>query len=131
MRHEFWLKIFLTLGIIDSIYLTIVHFAPRALDCPAIAGFVNCETVLTSGFSNVFGVPLAVIGLIWFVVAMVILFYKPHRIVKNIWLIFGAGGIVYSIIGQTLLGKICIYCSALDVLLALSIGAFLYIKSKK
>lgn len=131
MNHRFWLKIVLALGLLDTIYLTIVHFSPRALYCPNVSSVVNCEQVLTSGLSNVFGIPLAVLGLVWFVVAIVILHYKPHRIVKNLWLIVGAGGIVYSITGQSILGKICIYCSALDVLIALSIIMFLYIKDHK
>lgn len=120
--------VFLILGLIDASYLTIVHFVPGTLACPTIGTAVNCESVLGSSFSNIFGVPLAILGLIWFLVSTTMLFLNTNRIFKNIWLIFGLGGIAYSIIAQSILGKICIYCSTLDVLIALSVGAFIYFK---
>jgi uncharacterized membrane protein len=123
-----WIALFLILGIIDSFYLTVVHFLPKALDCPTIGGIVNCETVLSSSFATVFGIPLAVLGLVWFIVALGIFFAKPHRVIRNIWLILGVAGIVYSITAQALIGKICIYCSFLDLLIALSVFSFIYFK---
>lgn len=128
-HHGKLLAIILVLGIIDSAYLTVVHFAPGALYCPTIGTAVDCKTVLTSSFSNVFGIPLAVMGLVWFVASLLFLYFGSNKIVRNIWMIVGLGGITYSIIGQSLLGKICIYCSLLDVLIALSAGMFLYMNT--
>ena len=46
-------------------YLTVAHYAdPSALACPD-TGVVNCTLVTTSPESVVFGIPLAVIGLVW------------------------------------------------------------------
>lgn len=117
------------LGIADASYLTVVHFMPKALDCPAIVGVINCEDVLGSAYSTIFGVPLAVIGLVWFVASLLFLLLGYNRIVKNIWMLFGIGGFVYSITAQVLLGKICIYCTILDVLILLSVGMFLLVKN--
>lgn len=130
MRHHAkLLALVLVLGIIDAAYLTFVHFVPGALYCPTIATAINCENVLTSQLSNVFGfVPLAVLGLIWFVASLLMLSFGYNEVIKNIWMLFGVGGIVYSLVGQTVIGKVCIYCSLLDVLLCLSIGMFLYMK---
>ncbi len=125
-HHRKILAAVLGLGIIDTIYLTFVHFVPGALFCPTISTAVNCESVLTSSLSAVFGIPLAVIGLVWFVAASFFFLFGSNKIVMNLWLMAGAGGIIYSIVGQSVLGKICIYCSLLDVLLALSIGMFFY-----
>jgi uncharacterized membrane protein len=118
----------LVLGIIDAAYLTLVHFIPGALFCPSVTSAINCENVLTSSLSNVFGIPIAVLGLLWFVTSMFFFAFGSKKIVRNIWMIFGLGGIAYSLVGQTILGKICIYCSLLDVLLAISVGLFLYMK---
>ncbi|HIH50028.1 MAG: vitamin K epoxide reductase family protein [Candidatus Micrarchaeaceae archaeon] len=126
-HHKKILGVALALGIIDSVYLTIVHFAPGALYCPTIGTTVNCESVLGSSLSAVFGIPIAVLGLVWFVAAFLFLLFGHNKIVKNVWMLFGAGGILYSIVGQTIIGKICIYCSLLDIFLALSIGMFLYL----
>ena len=46
-------------------YLTVAHYAdPSALACPD-TGVVNCTLVTTSPESMVFGIPVAVIGLVW------------------------------------------------------------------
>lgn len=123
--------LFLILGILDSSYLTIVHFLPGALKCPTIGTTINCESVLSSSFSSVLGIPLAILGLSWFIVTSILFIYKPNKILFNIWLILGIGGILYSITAQSILGKICIYCSFLDVLIALSVGSLLYAEYKK
>jgi uncharacterized membrane protein len=48
-----------------SAYLTIAHFtSPKVLAC-ASSGVVNCERVTTSAQSEVFGVPVALLGLAW------------------------------------------------------------------
>ena len=47
-------------------YLTIVHYtSPKLLAC-ASSGVINCERVTTSAQSEVFGVPVALLGLVWF-----------------------------------------------------------------
>jgi len=125
-HHRKVLAIALLLGLIDATYLTIVHFVPGALVCPTIGTAVNCESVLSSSLSTIFGVPIAALGLIWFIAAIFFFVFGHNKIIKNLWMLFGAGGILYSIVGQSIIGKICIYCSLLDVLLALSIGMFLY-----
>ncbi|MDE1868586.1 MAG: vitamin K epoxide reductase family protein [Candidatus Micrarchaeota archaeon] len=111
------------LGLIISLYLIYVHFQPSGLYCPN-AGIINCEQVLTSSYSAILGIPLAVQAFVWFAVLGVITFYRrlwkipAFHIVKDVWLIIGLGGIMYSVIAMHLIGKICIYCSTLDVLIA-------------
>jgi len=47
-------------------YLTIVHYtSPKLLAC-ASSGVINCERVTTSAQSEVLGVPVALLGLFWF-----------------------------------------------------------------
>jgi uncharacterized membrane protein len=46
-------------------YLTITHYTdPTALACPD-TGIVNCTAVTTSSWSVIFGVPVALLGLLW------------------------------------------------------------------
>jgi uncharacterized membrane protein len=126
------LIVILLLGIADASYLTYVHFAPSALKCPTLgSAIVDCEQVLTSSFSNIFGVPLAVIGLVWFLASLFMVFFGFDKIVKNIWMIFGIGGVLYSITAQSILGKICLYCISLDILIILSVILFLSMKNRK
>jgi len=46
-------------------YLTVTHYTdPGALACPD-TGIVNCTLVTTSSWSEVFGAPVALLGLVW------------------------------------------------------------------
>ncbi|MGI0100687.1 MAG: vitamin K epoxide reductase family protein [Candidatus Micrarchaeaceae archaeon] len=131
MKRNTVLAIVLILGIIDAGYLTIVHFMPSALDCPTINGLVNCETVLSSSFAEVFGVPLAILGLIWFVASLLFVAFGSNRIARNIWMIIGAGGVMYSFVAQSVVGRICVFCLALDILIIASVLLFLRSGKKK
>src|ERR1700722_6181294 len=56
------------LGIADGVYLTIGHYTAHfTYACPTTS-FINCESVTTSQYSMVFGIPVALLGLIFFVV---------------------------------------------------------------
>jgi uncharacterized membrane protein len=53
-------------GLVDSIYLTVEHLAGRSVRCTIVHG---CSEVLSSPYSSVRGIPLALIGAIaYFVV---------------------------------------------------------------
>jgi uncharacterized membrane protein len=55
------------LGIGVAAYLTYAHYHPSTrLACPS-TGIINCETVTTSKYSHIFGVPVALLGLLYFV----------------------------------------------------------------
>ncbi|MGB9376348.1 MAG: vitamin K epoxide reductase family protein [Mycobacteriales bacterium] len=55
------------LGLAVSAYLTIEHYsAGNTLACPATAT-INCAKVTTSAYSTLFGIPVAVLGLAFFV----------------------------------------------------------------
>lgn len=116
------LLLFCVLGSIDAIYLTAVHFQKSLLVCPD-SGIINCTQVLTSALSTIGGVPISILGLLWFIGLAFMVVYKPKNMFVNIWLIIGAGGLAYSLIGMSIIGKICIYCSILDTLIILSIIA--------
>ena len=113
------------LGMVDGAYLTIVHFLPGALACPTIGTVVDCEAVLGSAFSNVFGVPLAVLGLAWFIGMLAFYVSRRRGMALNLWMIIGLGGILYSISAQSIIGRICIYCATLDAIILLTVILFL------
>jgi uncharacterized membrane protein len=47
------------IGLIDSIYLTVSHYQKTVVPCSIVSG---CETVLTSQYAEIAGVPLALFG---------------------------------------------------------------------
>jgi uncharacterized membrane protein len=59
-------------GVGIAAYLTVAHYATRAiLACPDTGG-INCEKVTSSPQSVVFGIPVALIGLAYFVALAVL-----------------------------------------------------------
>jgi uncharacterized membrane protein len=104
-------------------YLTVAHYAdPGALACPD-TGVVNCTLVTTSPESVVFGVPLAVVGLVW-AVAMVGLCTPWAWRARAEWIerarlaATGAGAltVVYLVYTELFrIGAICLWCTAMHV----------------
>lgn len=110
----------LLFAIADSAYLTAEHFGTIPLVCPN-SGVVSCATVLSSRYSVVFGIPLAVAGLAWAAV-MLLLLYSRSRTAEAfapVWYMLGIAGVAYSLTSQYLLRHICIYCTALDAAIIL------------
>jgi uncharacterized membrane protein len=108
------------IGIIISVYLAYVHYNPGALVCPT-AGLINCQDVITSSYSVILGVPLAIYAVIWFVIALILSMSKM-RTVTELWFLIGIGGIIYSLFSMYMVGRICEFCSALDVIIVASIA---------
>jgi uncharacterized membrane protein len=104
-------------------YLTATHYAdPGALACPD-TGVVNCTLVTTSPESVVFGVPLAVLGLLW-AVAMVGVCApwawrsRAEWVERTSLVAAGAGAltVVYLVYTELFrIGAICLWCTAMHV----------------
>lgn len=56
-------------GILDAGYLTLKHFTGGTLPC-AVGG--NCEYVTTSSFSTLFGIPISLFGLLYYLTFAII-----------------------------------------------------------
>ncbi|HLD33356.1 MAG TPA: vitamin K epoxide reductase family protein [Candidatus Nanoarchaeia archaeon] len=56
-------------GFLISLYLTYLHYAPEELDASFcnISDFLSCSTVNKSSYATLFGIPVALIGIIGFV----------------------------------------------------------------
>ncbi len=110
-------------GLGISTYLTIAHFVGvQALACNANS-IVNCEVVTTSAQSTLLGIPVAILGLCYFVVAVP--FYSPwawrssRRLVHIIRLagaVAGMAFVLWLITAELLIiGKICLWCSGVHL----------------
>ncbi len=105
-------------GFADSIYLTInVFYEKIPLYCPS-SGVINCGLVTTSKYSHAFGIPVAVLGLLWFGVMLGLAITRPSfasYVMFPLWL---AGIIVVGyLIGAEVfaLHAICLYCTLAHV----------------
>jgi uncharacterized membrane protein len=112
-------------GLGVSVYLTIAHFTESTLaGCSEKSGLVNCTKVTTSAQSYVFGIPVAVLGLAFFVFAVAILSPWAWRsarreihLARIASLVVGIGFVLYLLYAELfIIGSICLYCTSVHVI---------------
>jgi uncharacterized membrane protein len=112
-------------GLGVSIYLTIAHFTESTLlGCSEVKGLVNCTKVTTSPQSYVFGIPVAVLGLAFYLFAVAIMSPWAWRaarreihLVRIASLVVGIGFVLYLLYAELfIIGSICLYCTSVHVI---------------
>lgn len=135
--YAYVLVVLAALGLVDATLLTREHYSDVVLPCSITKG---CETVLNSKYSEVFGIPLAVLGLVfYFSVLLVALYFvqSGRDWLKKLLLAMGAVGFVSSLGLVYLQGVVikawCQYCllSALSSTLIFVFAALLYTTKKE
>ncbi len=101
-------------GFADSTYLTAKHFLGTPVPCSILEG---CETVLTSSYAVIAGIPVALFGSLFygsiFLLAMMYLYRKKEDLLRIIALltIFGFLATLWFVFVQLfILHAICLYC---------------------
>ena len=106
-------------------YLTYEHYtSSTSLTCPASGGIVNCLKVTTSQYSHIAGIPVALLGLIFFAVMLVLQspwawrsYWTPVRAGRVLWSLVGVGTAVWLIYAELFkLDAICLWCTAVHVI---------------
>jgi uncharacterized membrane protein len=108
-------------GLAISAYLTVEHYtASTLLACPESAT-INCQKVTTSQWSHIGPVPVAVLGLGYFL-AMTALCTPPawrHPTLDRVRLVAAGAGVVSAVylvwIELFRVGAICLWCTAVHV----------------
>jgi uncharacterized membrane protein len=110
-------------GLALSIYLTITHYTDQATLFCQQNSVVNCLKVTTSPESVIFGIPVAVLGLVFFV-PMVLLnspwgWRSPLPLLRWLRLAGVALGLVFVVYlvsaELVLIGSICEYCTGVHI----------------
>ena len=112
------------IGLGVSIYLTIAHFTESTLAGCSDSGLVNCTKVTTSAQSYVFGIPVAVLGLAFFVFAVAIMSpwaWQARRreihLVRIASVVVGIGFVLYLLYAELfIIGSICLYCTSVHAI---------------
>lgn len=122
-------------GFLDAIYLTVSYFTGH-ISCSVVAG---CQDVLTSSYSEIAGIPLALLGAIYYLVLFIsILLYIDNQNKWSRYIIYylPTFGFLFSLYLLFLMffaiKALCQYCllSALTSTL-LAMGSWLFIKKNK
>jgi uncharacterized membrane protein len=112
------------LGLGISTYLTIVHYDTHLVLACANNGTINCEKVTSSAQSRVFGIPVAVLGLAFFVAMVALSLPAAWRAtsvriaqLRLASVIVGIGFVFYLIYSELFtIHAICLWCSGVHVL---------------
>jgi len=101
-----------------SLYLSITHYLGYAVPCSVTHG---CETVLNSKYSVVWGVPLSVLGVVFFFSVFVSSLLANHYVFfKKLLTVLLSIGSLASLVFLSLqffvIKKICEYCFTTDSL---------------
>lgn len=120
-KYAIYIILFLgILGFVDAGYLTYEHYASASNEVVCYFGmFSDCGRVLKSKYSEIYGVPLAVLGLIQYSTIILASFFtliSKRRIGKYFLLLLTLVGVVastYFVYLQLLvIGSLCLYCMA-------------------
>ena len=111
-------------GLGVSIYLTIAHFTESTLAGCSESGLVNCTKVTTSPQSYVFGIPVAVLGLAFYVFAVAIMSpwawqaaRREIHLLRIASVVVGIGFVLYLIYAELfIIGSICLYCTSVHAI---------------
>jgi uncharacterized membrane protein len=121
-------------GLAISLYLSVVHLASGQVPllCSS-AGAINCEEVTTSAQSTLGPVPIAFLGVAWFVVLLTLLVRwrgQSAALRRLLWAAAGLLFVFYLIYAELfLIGAICLWCTFIHaiviVLFLLSLNDYL------
>lgn len=125
-------------GLGDTFYLSYFQYLNLIPSC-AIAG---CDIVLTSVYSKFFGVPLAYIGLVYYVYMLglaILLTIEPRSFALRLGALMYTGiGLLYSLhaifyVQMTLIGALCQYCiiSAFLTLLLFAVALWHFVLTRQ
>ena len=125
------------LGLGVAGYLTYEHFTSSSTLACSDNGVVNCLKVTTSSYSAVAGVPVAVLGLVFFAVMLVLqlppMWRRPEpavRIGRLAWAVVGLGTVLYLLYAELFaIDAICLWCTAVHVLTLVLFGTTVYATS--
>ncbi len=111
-------------GVGVASYLTYEHYTGSTSLVCSDKGIVNCLAVTTSSYSHVAGVPVAVLGLVFFVVMLALqlpaMWTRTEPAVRTArvaWAVVGLATVVYLLYAELfLINAICLWCTSVHIL---------------
>lgn len=116
------------LGLGVAGYLTYEHYtASSSLSCPAGGGAIDCLKVTTSTYSMIHGVPVALLGVVFFVLMAALqsppAWRTPHPLLRAgrmVWAVVGVATALWLIYAELFkIDAICLWCTIVHFLTVL------------
>jgi len=139
-KKKFALLVMMSIvGLAASTYVLTIYIALKQLPlgCPAKpTGWIDCAAVLGSKYSTVFGIPLELFAVAYFVVNLVLVYFivfGPEAIYRRaftalfFWRIVAVPLVLYLVgIEVLVIHAICIYCTIMHVAIILDFVVITY-----
>src|SRR3989339_382266 len=97
----FWVfAILILLGFADSVFLTWEHYALTSVGCP-VSPWINCLAVTSSKYSEIFGIPLSLLGSLYYVLLSFFLLQSTkieninNKMFKHFFLLTSSFGVLF------------------------------------
>jgi uncharacterized membrane protein len=111
-------------GLGVAAYLTYEHYSGSTTLVCSDKGIVNCLKVTTSSYSYVAGIPVSVLGLVFFAVMLALqlpaTWSRPEpvvRLARVAWAVVGLATVVYLLYAELFrVDAICLWCTTVHVL---------------
>lgn len=127
------------LGFMDALYLTFEHYSGGQVTCIVTTG---CDKVLSGPYSEIFGIPIALIGVIYYLFifsgALFFLFGSTHKFFRLALLAASAGflaSIWFISLQLFIIKSICFYCmisaSCSTILFLMAVLSFFHARKLK
>ena len=136
----FWVfAILILLGFADSVFLTWEHYALTSVGCP-VSPWINCLAVTSSKYSEIFGIPLSLLGSLYYVLLSFFLLQSTkieninNKMFKHFFLLTSSFGVLFSLyltyIQAFEIKLFCLYCLA-SALISFLIFGFSFVVFKR
>ncbi|MBI4134400.1 MAG: vitamin K epoxide reductase family protein [Candidatus Terrybacteria bacterium] len=124
------------LGFLDATYLTAQHYLGTIPPCVITTG---CEAVLTSAYSVIFGIPVALFGSIYYLVLFLLAVFSldmKREVIRFAAILTPVGflaSLYFAYLQLFVIEEICTYCavSAATSTILFILGLFIIRKSSK
>lgn len=130
----------LLIGLGVSAYLTYLHYRQVPAVCGTGSVFSNCESVLHSKYSEIYGIPMALLGVVFYVATLILsglILFRNKRVFIELLFWLELTGVIFST-GLTylqffVLRAVCPYCltSAIVTFLVFGLSWLLKVKNIK
>jgi uncharacterized membrane protein len=120
-------------GLAVSVYLTLVHYTTTVKLACSTTGVVNCEKVTTSPQSMLAGVPVALLGVVFFVVAGLLCLpvawrsqAPAVRVARIGWTVAGVAMVLHLVYAELFqIDAVCLWCTSVHVITVILFAAVL------
>lgn len=139
-KWQLQLILFLSVaGFLISLYLVQNHYAGATQGSVCDFGeTISCSLVNTSIYSELWNVPVALLGVLWFIVAILLAWKglkKPAVSVSLLvgWSVLGLLSVIYFVAVEIILKALCPFCTLIHVVVVviLLLSIYLYRKENK